>query len=509
MAQNCDASARQYGPPIWPPLEKLTDLLREWARQHADVMTLIGAGKSVGGRPVHAIRVTDPTAADEDKEHALITALHSGQERSGTTTVFCLLEWLLSGDPAAREMLRRQVVVCVPIAHPDGYVGAGSPGNVYHLWTPGGPADPANQPEAVALQGVMDELQPEVHADIHGISMHFARYTMLENSGSSYSNLGLRSYHPEVIRRMDEAALAEGYPSDHQESDAERAFWGPELEGISDKLWVGRPRPYAANYAYNRYHTLMSASEVCWERSGLLRHRALLQIGNEIWPGEYYPGYPVRVVMSNNYHMITAYGRTAAARRRSRIELWNKQRQVVHGMADPMVEGKIVYAVAMSPSAGEALRGDPGLESLAAKLQNRPATDADQVRRFVAGWPAGQNAPAAWLALTGGGCQPDESSPVEHGMSLRLRIFFDKARITDLRVNGRPVAPSETDGFLQWVARGITYVQINIPPERSQAEDLFVVTCEYEKMTAVQFTPGLKMSLILEWMVRQANLESQ
>lgn len=29
---------------------------------------------------------------------------------------------------------------------------------------------------------------------------------------------------------MDEAALAEGYPSDFQESDAERLFWGLDLD---------------------------------------------------------------------------------------------------------------------------------------------------------------------------------------------------------------------------------------------------------------------------------------
>ena len=61
---------------------------------------------------------------------------------------------------------------------------------------------------------------------------------------------------------------------------------------MQSKLWLGRPNVYAAIYCYHHYHTLVSASEVGWERSGLLRHRRLLEIGNETWPGEYYRGYP-------------------------------------------------------------------------------------------------------------------------------------------------------------------------------------------------------------------------
>ena len=30
------------------------------------------------------------------------------------------------------------------------------------------------------------------------------------------------------------------------------------------------------------------------------------------------------------------------------------------------------------------------------------------------------------------------------------------------------------------IARGYTHVQINIPPQRTKVEDLFVVTCEYD-----------------------------
>ena len=84
-----------------------------------------------------------------------------------------------------------------------------------------------------------------------------------------------------------------------------------------------------------------------------------------------------------------------------------------------------------------------------------------------------------------------ESHPIEYGLSLRLRIPYPKVRITDLRVNGERVPVSPENGHVSWVARAFTYVQINIPPERSREEDFFVVTCLYE--------PGEKRVFGLGW----------
>lgn len=38
----------------------------------------------------------------------------------------------------------------------------------------------------------------------------------------------------------------------------------------------------------------------------------------------------------------------------------------------------------------------------------------------------------------------------------------------------------ERNGYLTWTAWGTTCVQLNLPPQRLQTEDLFVVTCEYD-----------------------------
>ena len=408
------------------------------------------------------------------------------------------MRWLLSEDPLAQEILRRQVVVCMPVVNPDGYVL----GNSYNTeglnpcdhWTLDGPVDPDKCPEAAAVQRMLDEYQPEVHSDYHGLDMSFPGYIMQENSGGSYGNVSLRPYHYRITQLMDEAALEEGYPSDLQEQDAERQLWGPGLDAISHKLWTGRSRIFGGTYAYNRYHSLNLHSEVAWERSGFLRHRRLLQIGHEVWPGEYYPGYPTRVISQSAFHKVTAYGRTAVARRRSRVELWEKQRGILHGPINPQMEGVLFYVCATSPAAVERWLSDRSLKAFAVVIKDCPECNAQPILRLMEQHPegAGQWGPEPYMLLNGGGpegaarASKPACSPIEHGLSLRLRIPYPRARLKDLLMNGHDVARSETDGYVTWVDRGFTYVPINIPPEKSRKQEslafpsLFIVTSEYD-----------------------------
>jgi hypothetical protein len=72
--------------------------------------------------------------------------------------------------------------------------------------------------------------------------------------------------------------------------------------------------------------------------------------------------------------------------------------------------------------------------------------------------------------------------PIQHGLSVRLRLPFRNASVTDLRLNGHPLAESAVDGYVYYRARGYTYVQVNHPPSRTKTEDLFIMTCSYDPM---------------------------
>ena len=470
---------------IWPSFDDLAAQLQWWAQEHPRWLRLRERARSAQQRPVYSVALTDADGDDADKEHVLVTNLHGGVERSGVGSIFALMEWLLAGSPVAREILARQVVVCMPVVNPDGYVAGThvtSRGrDPYTAWTLEGPIDPEGMPESVAVREVMDELQPEVHADVHGLDLSFPGYMSLENSGASYSNLALRPYHRGFQSAMDEAALAGGFPSDLLEEDAEQLTWGPELDAIAPKLWRGRPRPYAAVYCYNRYHTMVLASEAMWEKSGLLRHRRLLELGNSIWPGEYYPGYPTRVVMSGILHKVVAYGRTSAERRRSRVELWSSLSQLALGLVNPQKEGLAVGVCATSPSALRSL-GDLTLRGFRQCVEERADVRSGPIRQLLEGYPngSGQWGPEPGLFLEGGVSTTELRGPIENGLALQLRIPYPRAHSLEVLLNGEPIQCSERDGYTAWNARGYVYVQLNIPPGRTRQHDLFVATCRYD-----------------------------
>ncbi len=472
--------------PIYPAFERLQAQLEHWAALRPELMTLETLGHSAEGRPIHAATLTAPEADPTHKQHVLLTAQHSGIERTATTSLFSLMEWLLSADPAAAEILRQSVVVMMPVVNPDGYVHGTHPNTAGHdpytRWTLEGPAFPDEMPEAVAVQQMMDLWRPDVHADAHGLDLSFPGYISLENSGASYSNTSLRAYHRELVAEMDAAALEAGYPSELLEQDAERLFWGPELEAMAHKCWVGRPRIYAAIYCYYHYHSLLSAAEVMWSESGYLRHRRLLELASRVWPGEPYSGYPTRVIDTNTLYSIVAYGTGPAARRQSRVELWNRLEQMTHGMVNPQTEGLVFYVCATSRVAAEALEADPSLEGLRRLLQQSPDIDHEPLLPLLETYPdgAGQwgERPAVYLSSRPRG--ETASSLPRHGAGFRLRIPYGRAELLDTRLNGRPLAVSETEGYFTYCDRGYTVLQVNVPPQRAAAEDLLVVTCRYD-----------------------------
>jgi hypothetical protein len=504
-----------FGPPVFPPFEKVEARLQQWAQENPRVFALNVPGKSVQGRAVYAARITDPDTPEEDKERVLLTALHAGQEHGGATAVLHIMQWLVSGDPLVREILRRQVIIAMPVVDPDSYINwlttsglANSLGqDPYSMWSVDGPLHPDRCPEAVAVRQVMDQFQAEVHSDIHTAnSLPFPGSYASEESGRAYSNPSLRPYHHEIYLMMDQAALEEGYPSDQLESDAERVFGSAEMGITPEKLWNGyrtsghakagpaaKQRLYAALYEYNRYHTMVLASESSWDRSAWLRHRRMLQVGNEIFPGEYYPGYPVRVIMKNSLPMVVAYGQTAAERRRSRVELWNKQRQIAHGFNNPYVVGRLIYVCATSPAAKARWLPDVTLKGFAARMKEHPKMHAQRIQEIVQGFPEipGQWGPSSMFIMQGGDATPEQSSPIEYGLSMRLRIPFPQTRNIDLWMNGERVPVSEHDGYISWVGRGFANIQINVPPEKSRTEDLYVVTCRWD--------PGEERTVGLDW----------
>jgi len=195
-------------------LEEYSATLEYWAKQYPNWVAVEKAGQSVKGLPIHLMTITDKETPIEDKQIALFVSLHGGPERSGTTSLMHLAEWLLSDDPQARETRRNQLVLLMPIINPEAFFQTDRFGNAHGIdpYTGRGgtwnldtltfqPLEKA--PELAAFLNIVDQYRPEIIVDMYGIGLQEfpddklgdrtmrKGQTMFEIVGSAYSNYAL------------------------------------------------------------------------------------------------------------------------------------------------------------------------------------------------------------------------------------------------------------------------------------------------------------------------------
>lgn len=476
-------------------LEEYEATLPYWQARHPGWFTFEKRGESHDGQPVYLVKITDASVPDENKQVALVSALHGGPERSGTTTILRLIEWLLGDSEEARETRRRQILLLVPIANPHAFFTTDRFGNreKIDLYDPQigywdlpklKLAVPERLPELASFLGIVDEYRPEVHLDLHGTGLQAfpedqlgdrtmrKGQTMFEISACSYSNCGVRPWDPRVTEAMVQAGVAAGYGSDRAEADAQRCFYNPDHAVFRNRLWIA-PRPQRFRtlfYGYMKYHTMISTTEIGWEDSGVARVSGFLALGNRAWVDETFSGYPVTRVRARAGRFVTAYGSTATERRRSRVELWNRQPGFADGMMYPEYAGRATYVCAVTPKGIAALDNDPN--RFLANLRGVPGVDADAIERFVRLGPE--------YKFTSDPREVKTGAPIQHGIGFRFRLPYQAPEILDVAVNGHSLVESATDGYQAWLADGYTQVQIHVPPEKTRQMDLFVVTCAYD-----------------------------
>lgn len=463
--------------------------LQYWAARHRQRLTLSERGRSDDGYPIWLLDLTDRATDDRQKPRVLVTALHSGPERSGTTTILHFIEWLLGDDPVAVEVLRKQRVLVMPIVNPHGFFPGDSNTNVQGLPVYDGRRgkmfdvaalklhEPEKTPELRSFLGVVDEFQPEVHADIHGVTQQFAGQLVSESVGSAGSNHALRPWDWRISEAMIAAGREAGYPSDRFEADAQRMLWGPELEPHADKLWMGRVFFYPATYAYMKYHTLPVLTENGWAEGGAARLKGLLRAGLAAPGSSPYAGYPVDRVRALGGHFLAAYGTTAAERRKSRVELWNRQGSFSLGLLYPQCDCRAMLVCALSAAGRAAIRSTdpkqpmPSATTFVDSIRTVPGIQGAAIDAFVRAGPETKLyvEPAAI---------PNDAR-IEHGLSMVLRIPYDKAELVDVRLNGHRLPADARDGYQTWLADGFTHVQFNVPPEKARQADLLVASLAY------------------------------
>ncbi len=274
------SAQEKYAPMNRLTWEEYAATLSFWKKTFPKWVSLETRGLSGQNMPVYLVKITDSAVPDEDKQVCLVTTLHCGPERSGTTGALALIDWLLSDDPLAQETRQKQIILVMPVVNPlamfytdrfrnehgvDPYSGLGPVGKVWDVKALS-LITPEKAPELVAVLSVVDQYRPEVHADLHGTGLQeyapdqigsrrmYQGQIMTEITGGAYSNYALRPWDWRVTEVMIEAGKKAGFPSDRFEADAQRTFWGAELAPLGRKLWHGMPMFYSAHYGLSLIH---------------------------------------------------------------------------------------------------------------------------------------------------------------------------------------------------------------------------------------------------------------
>lgn len=476
-------------------LKEYTETLKYWEETYPKWVQVDRIGITHEGIPISLLKITDEKTDIKHKQICLMTALHGGPERSGTTTVMHYIEWLISDDPAALETRKKQLLLIIPIINPYAYFETDRFGNSQKIdpYSGGGTNNwdlktfqfkhPEKSPEVMAVLSVIDEYKPEVHVDLHGTGLQeyspeqlgsrerYRGQTMFEVTGSAYSNFTLRPWDWRITEAINQAGTKAGFGYDRFEADGQRLLWGSQLTAMSKKLWLGRPIFYTAHYGYARYHTMIMAFEVGWEKSGLARLKGLMNLGNTKWKAAYFPGYPVNRMQSYIGHFISSWGNTPQTRRQSRVELWQKQPRISQAVLYPQTAGRDSYIIATSAKSAQLI--SPDIKTFLNNIKPISTINHSAVKDII------EDGPEIKIAVSKGTTTTEKETPIEHGIAYQLRIPYRNPALVDVRLNGHLLQKSETDGYVSWYGDGFTHVQVNIPPEKSKTNDLYIITCLY------------------------------
>ena len=392
------SAAAGEGTAVSPTSAEVERHVRELARRHPALARVETAGETAEGRPILAVSVTDSEAAADDQQHVLVVAGQHGNEESGRLVALALLDWLVSDEAAVTRT--RQRIVVLPNVNPDGAernlhaTPQGIQPNLDHA------PEGARFPEGRAVEKVAFELQPEVFLDLHARGGAGCSYGMVLYPRPRVYTEDDNLLHA-LAAEMTAAGEAAGLP--HVTHPLTWPGWGGDAsDEVSTTL-----------FAYRRFKSLVFLTETpesdthvfpaeLRARSGLAALQTLLAHGNRRHAFSRYEGYPCGLI-GMRYAGVTAVGRTAAARRASRVALWKN--------AD-------------------------GFESLRVAA---PEETALKRLSFVY-----------------------KGAPVSEGAGLQVRAagLMDVESVT---LDGRALAPSETDGYGLWHDGCSTFVVVVLP----------------------------------------------
>jgi len=273
-------------------------------------------GHSEENRSIPMVTLTDPDIPRQDKQILLITARHHpSMESSGSWVAEGIIEFLTSGEPEAIALLRKLVVVIIPIVNVDGVVRGNPHYNIngIDLWMD---YEAFKASETKTIFSVMDQLIPDFFIDWHGWICHHEGKPPYDGSYLDFKN---------------------SEPWDAASYQVMADYWKEHIYGFGTRdLYRSLFASCPIGTAYSEFHTLGTTIEINpggytigqVKRRGLdnFIHTAEMMLRH--WPGYPMSGTPNREIRQSGKVSLFAWGENFGEMRSSRVELWRKREAI-------------------------------------------------------------------------------------------------------------------------------------------------------------------------------------
>jgi hypothetical protein len=276
----------------FPSFDVIYRLVDRFVAKNADIAHSESLSVSEEGREIKAVYVTDKSVPDTEKQVAIVVCGRHGDELGQRVVGNALIEWLSSAEGA--ETRRRQLVIVVPVANPDGCVR-----NEFLA-----PHDGLSRVEQNTIAALAQRYQPDAVIDVHSLRHTDIEAILTANTSDAGEDVFV---HRVLAKNMAESAARQGYPF--------------LIESVD----------------------LREAAE-----SGVAAIRALLNAGNIRHPWEPHGGYPNSILAGDFFSSVKAVGRNPAERRVSRSELWQHRESFAPLKRVVLDDGTIKVVVAYS-----------------------------------------------------------------------------------------------------------------------------------------------------------------
>lgn len=287
----------------FPTLEEIYDFIDRYVKEKHDLSNCEVMGLSENGNEIKAVHISNQDVPLQEKEVLMVVCGRHGNEFGTRVVGPALLEWLITDE--GRETLKRQHVIVVPVANPDGCIL-----EEFHA-----PNDRLSIEEERTIGDLARRYRPDAVMDVHSWG------GILDGEGVITGNTGDNAgdsflYHSAASRMVQDACI-QGYPF--------RLKAAKRVSGLYNNFFSGM--------CYDEFHSMAFGMEVNHEsltpaeaaESGLAILRSLILSGNSRHSFEQCTGYPNRIIKGDFSTSIRASGNNPGERRTSRKELWQNR----------------------------------------------------------------------------------------------------------------------------------------------------------------------------------------